>query len=138
VVQNRVAIAVQSRDHGLRRGAFEGAGGIIPRDLHRQGVNLGRAFEITDLDEPDRRALMADWNLFGDPHLADGARFGAEPAATANVTGQDFALDRGALAVIEERANIRRGGEHRNFAFLRRHRSGGLRMEDKPVMRMWT
>src|SRR5438045_1883925 len=116
-MQNGVAVAVQPRDHRLRRGPFERSRVVVAGNLDGERVGLGGAVEITDFEEPDLRAVLArNGNFFRDPELANRPRLRTEPPAMADVTGQNFALDPGALAVVQERGNIRGGIERQNLS----------------------
>src|SRR2546423_14967675 len=138
-MENGVAVGVQSRDDSIGRGAVQCASRVVARYLNRKRVGLGRAVQITDFDEPDLGGIVSarDRDFFGDAHLPNGPCLRAEPAAVADVSWQDFALDSRALTIFEQCGYARRGIECRDLAVLRRDRGRGLRSKHKPAMRVW-
>src|SRR5438128_525440 len=104
----------------MRRGMRKGAGDFARQNLDRQRVGFVWPIEITDFNKPELRGVRFGRNrrVLNDSHVAKSPRFRAEPSTTADVVGENFALETSALAVGKQRAQVRRRVQGRNDALF--------------------
>ena len=138
VEQNRFFGAGETRDDCLRRRPRNGTRGVARAYLHRQSVCLRRAVGMTDLDKPKARRFVfgRNRNLLDNLYSADIARFGAKPPASADIIGQNFALELRPLTIGKQRLQIGRRIDRGHDPLFRRAAGLRLRLQHKPVMRV--
>src|ERR1022692_297723 len=140
IEQDRILRTVEPRDYGMRRVALDRLCGFTRSDLNRQRIGFRCAVGVMDFHKPKASGVVRrrDRDLLADPYFAKSSRLRAKPSTSADVIGQNVALDLNALTICEQRTQFRARVDGWHNTLLRRMANLTLRLQYEPVTRMRT
>src|SRR5205823_10909523 len=111
---------------------------VVRGDFYRDSIRFRRSIQIANLNKPELRAILLrrDRKLLDHLEMAKSPRLRTEPAAVADIHGQNFALELFSVITLKQDLQLSRSFQCRHNAFFQSAASLGRRLQREPVICM--